>query len=171
MFSAAQTQSQISSLSLRSGAAVRTPLVQHSFGPWPLCQALVWEQLVDFAQWAAWMPDVKAVNRVDSGPVGRGSRIQVDRPFHTEFWEIIHWHHQQRFDFEVSNTHCRVGFSVTLTEGVDADHVIVTLESEGEARAGGRVLAWLGERRLQRSGIAWLAGFGAFFNAQKPPVC
>ncbi len=146
------------------------PLLRESFGPWPHCQALVWEQLVDFDRWTRWMPGARSVNRLDTGPIGRGSRIQVDRLFHSEIWEIIHWHCHQRVDFEIVTAHCRVGFSVRLSQGMDPDHAIVRLDSESEQGEQGKLLGWLAERRLKQSGLHWLRGFSDFFAGQNPPI-
>ena len=146
------------------------PLLHQTFGPWLHCQALVWEQLVDFASWTAWMPGVRAVNRLDGGAPGRGSRLQIDKPFHSEFWEVTHWHCQNRFDFEIANPHCRAGFSVSLAQSIDEDHVNLRLDCEFIPGNNGRLLAWLTQRRLQANSVLWLRAFTDYFLAQKPPV-
>ena len=151
-------------------ARVDRPLLHQILGPWPLCQALVWEQLVDFASWTEWLPGVRAVNRLDGGAPGRGSRLQIDKPFHSEFWEITHWHCRQRLDFEIANPHCRAGFSVSLRQGIDEEHVSLRLDSEFIPGNNGRLLAWLAQRRLQNNGILWLRAFTDYFLAQKPPA-
>lgn len=146
------------------------PLLRNSFGPWPHCQALIWEQLVDFRSWARWMPGVRAVHRLDSGPVGRGSRLQIERSFRTDIWEIIHWHCHHRLDFEIASSHCRAGFSVRLAPGIDADHAAIRLDGEFESTTAQRLLAYFSQRRLEKSSIEWLNGFSDYFLSQKPPA-
>jgi len=131
---------------------------------------LIWEQLVDFTSWVRWMPGVRAVNRLDSGPIGRGSRLQIEHSFRSEIWEVIHWHCHHRLDFEAVNAHCRAGFSVRLAPGIDEDHAVIRLDSEFESITSQRLLACLGRRRLRKSCISWLRGFNDYFLAQKPPA-
>lgn len=156
--------------SLLPAAEQPAPLLRQSFGPWPHCQALIWEQLVDFSLWARWMPGVRAVHRLDSGPVGRGSRLQIERRFSSEVWEITHWHCHHRLDFEIVNSRCRAGFSVRLTPGIDDDHAAFRLDSEFETAPNQRLLAYFSQRRLQKSSIDWLHGFSDYFLAQRPPA-
>lgn len=149
----------------QSDAPQTKRLLRQTFGPWPHCRALVWEQLVDIASWVQWMPDVKAVNRLDSGPLGRGTRIQVDKALHSEIWEVTHWHDQRRIDIEIDGPSCRVGFCVQLAKGADEDHAILRLDCESETNT---LLAWLSERRIEQSGLSWLRGFTRYFLAQRP---
>ena|GEM_PF-4519204 len=144
------------------------PLLEKTFGPWPHCQALVWEMLTDFACWTHWMPEVRAVHRLDSGKPGRGTRLQIDKAFHSEIWEILHWDCHERLDFEIVNPHCRAGFSIRLTPGLDDEHTLMRLDGEFLNGGSSRWLAYFAERKLRNSSTECLTAFADFFLAQKP---
>lgn len=142
------------------------PLAQESFGPWPHCQAFVWNHLTDFSAWSGWWSDIRAVNRFDSGDIGRGSRLQIDKAFGSEQWTIAYWLPQARLDFEIQARHGRTGLSFVLEPGNDAETVRLTLGMEFRSEASSRFLDYFSQRQQRRQAIKFMQDFSAFVRKQ-----
>ena len=40
----------------------------------------VWDTTIDIERWPEWTPTVRRARRLDSGPLGVGSRVRIDQP-------------------------------------------------------------------------------------------
>ncbi|MFN3163451.1 MAG: SRPBCC family protein [Pseudohongiellaceae bacterium] len=147
-----------------------TPANQHrqSFGPWPHCTALLWQQLVDFENWPDWWRDVQSVQQLDKGEPGRGSQLQVNSRFDQQIWEIIYWQSGSRVDFEILDRHCRAGLSLSILPGSDNDHAILTLDMEFIPLTSAKLMAFLAQRGLRRRGLRLLKSLAEHLQEQQP---
>lgn len=105
-------------------------LVSQSLGPWPHCPALIWEHLVDFKKWPQWCSGFRQVKRLDSGVVGRGSRLQIETGAGSQIWEIIYWEPGRRLDFEIDQHDLRCGYSFQIRAQDDPAYADLDLYME-----------------------------------------
>ena len=139
-----------------------------SFGPWPHCSALLWQQLVDFEDWPAWWGELQTVQQLDKGEPGRGSQLQVSSRFDQQIWEIIYWQPGSRVDFEILDRHCRAGLSFEIHAGGDSDHARLSLAMEFVPLTSARLLAFLARRKLRKRGLGLLKAFSNHLHNQQP---
>jgi uncharacterized protein YndB with AHSA1/START domain len=106
--------------------------------------ARVWAVLVDVERWPEWTASMTRIERLDGGPLGRGSHVRVQQPkLAPARFEITSWVPERAFDW------------ITKSPGITAiaRHAIeptsggtrVTLSVEFSGWLAGLVVWWFGE--------------------------
>ncbi|QJB70060.1 SRPBCC domain-containing protein [Parasphingorhabdus halotolerans] len=60
----------------------------------------IWSILIDFEKWPQWSDSFSALQRLDDGPVGLGSRIRIKQPrLFPRNWTITEWNPDNSFSW------------------------------------------------------------------------
>lgn len=58
----------------------------------------VWKVLADVERWADWNPTIRSIERLDSGPLGLGSRVKIEQPMlRPATWTVAAWEPEVAF--------------------------------------------------------------------------
>jgi|APSaa5957512493_1039668.scaffolds.fasta_scaffold37151_2 hypothetical protein len=107
-------------------------LCSQFFGPLENCREIVWGQLIDFGTWQSWSSKIDAVERKDTGNIGRGSVFSVTSGSIVCDWQIVHWHPGMRVDFVIPSNGMRIGYSFLFSDPSDGERVELQLNAEFE---------------------------------------
>lgn len=102
----------------------------------------VWRVLMDVEEWPAWTASVRAISRLDPGPLQVGSRVRIDQPrLPTMTWTVERLEPGRSFSWVAGSPGTRTIADHRVTPTIEGCDVVL------EVRQVGR-LAWVAGRAL-----------------------
>lgn len=92
----------------------------------------VWPIMSDVERWHEWTPSIRKVVRLDSGPMGVGSRVRVHQPrLPVAFWQVTEWQPGRNFTWVSRNPGVRVTARHAIEPIAGGSRVTLSLQYEG----------------------------------------
>lgn len=92
----------------------------------------VWQILSDLESWPSWTPTVSRVERLDSGPIGIGSRVRVFQPkLRPAVWVVTQWEPGAAFTWVSSSFGSRIVAEHILAPEGDGCRLTLSLRFQG----------------------------------------
>lgn len=92
----------------------------------------VWPIMSDVERWHEWTPSIRKVVRLDSGPMGVGSRVRVHQPrLPVAFWQVTEWQPGRYFTWVSRNPGVRVTARHAIEPIAGGSRVTLSLQYEG----------------------------------------
>lgn len=92
----------------------------------------VWPIMSDVERWHEWTPSIRKVVRLDSGPMGVGSRVRVHQPrLPVAFWQVTEWQPGRYFTWVSRNPGVRVTARHAIEPITGGSRVTLSLQYEG----------------------------------------
>jgi hypothetical protein len=92
----------------------------------------VWPIMSDVERWHEWTPSIRKVVRLDSGPMGMGSRVRVHQPrLPVAFWQVTEWQPGRSFTWVSRNPGVRVTARHAIEPTAAGSRVTLSLQYEG----------------------------------------
>lgn len=94
--------------------------------------ATVWQILSDLEAWPEWTPTMLQVKRLDTGPVGVGSRARVLQPkLRPAAWQVTEWKPGERFTWISRSPGSTVTAEHMLAAEAGGCRLTLTLQFQG----------------------------------------
>lgn len=91
-----------------------------------------WELISDLERWDSMLPTVQRIERLDTGPIGTGSRFRVSQPgLLTAVYSILEWSPDRGFTWESRTPGVRTMASHWISERQDGSQLTLGLEWSG----------------------------------------
>lgn len=81
--------------------------------------AAIWFQITDFSSWVQWLPNSRSVVVLDTGEVGRGSRLQNKTELGAEVWQVNYWDAGRRIVFRIADGNSQCACALETRSGDD----------------------------------------------------
>jgi uncharacterized membrane protein len=125
----------------------------------------VWAILSDVARWPEWTPSVTSVERVDSGPLVRGSRAWLKQPkLRRALWHVTDVHEGRAFTWQTESPGVRAVGRHTLEPVPGGCRLTLSVRFEGPLA---RLVAFV-TRGMNRRNLAQEAA-GLKERSERPP--
>ena len=92
----------------------------------------VWTVLADFERWPEWTSSITRIERLDSRPLGIGTRVRIQQPqLRPAIWVITGWAPGHSFTWEITAPGVRVAGSHILAPSEEGCLLTLTLNFHG----------------------------------------
>lgn len=95
-------------------------------------RSAVWDVTIDIERWPEWLPTMTAVERLDAGPFGPGSRARIKQPAQPwSVWEVTAFEDGASFTWESRRTGLWFKGTHALSDDGDGTHSVLRIEAGG----------------------------------------